>query len=141
MSDKIKLTDCKILRINLEGYIPEELIDQICNVYENYPILNEKAEKFDILESAKTHEALVRYAELEQENKQLKDSNYNFTVTNEKLRDSIESINDDLGNKLQVKTLEIEGLKQKLEKIKSLHNCASLIYKEKCIKILQEEST
>jgi len=33
----------------------------------------EKVQKWDLLENAKTHEALVRYAILEQENKQLRE--------------------------------------------------------------------
>ena len=44
----------------------------------------------------------------------------------------------------EIEILEQTGLirqyKEKLQKIKSLHNCASLIYKEKSMKILEEES-
>ncbi len=67
----------------------------------------EKAEKWDILENAKTHEALVKYAELEKDNKQLKEENKYERAQKIVLRDTVH--ND---------TTTIINLKQKLEKIK-----------------------
>ena len=123
MTDRVKLTDSKILRENLEGYIPEELIDQICNVYENYPILNEKAEKWD-----KHLEMMVKSENCVE---QIMEDNTN-------LKQEIETISDDLGNKLQVKTLEIEGLKQIVdnlrkylkEEVEAYSECEEIIMKE-----------
>ncbi len=73
---------------------------------------HEKGEKWDILENAKTHEALVKYAELEQENKQLKESlKKEFRISLEYQR-----INSNLKQKL-------EKIQEHLEKQDSISYC------------------
>ena len=46
---------------------------------------------------------------------QVKIANQIHEQENKQLNERIETISDDLGNKLQVKTLEIEGLKEEIE--------------------------
>lgn len=85
----------------------------------------EKAEKYDDWQKPFTHRVYV--PKLEQENKHLKE---NFILTNKwateqtettnNLKAELEKVSDKLGNELQVKVLEIEELKQKLEKIEEL---------------------
>ena len=58
-----------------------------------------------------------------------------------KLKEELETVNDKLGNELQVKYLEIEGLKEELVYLKELNNGLDYCAEQESIKSKQLKST
>lgn len=107
MTERIKLTEDRIYYNEdtgkLEITIREDSGLYRPGIWKKQLLYNDKkGEKWDILENASTQEALVRYAELDQENKQLKKD--------------LELLLD----KFQVNANKYFNLKQRLDEIKEL---------------------
>lgn len=117
MNLNIHLSSTETIRGNLIGYIPEELINQICTVYDNYPVLLDQIKELQLKPSESKHRSgnTITKELLENKLKELQ-IQYDYLLDQRK-HDA------DFEHKLRVENL---SLKEKIKEITALdiHNMA-----------------